>query len=182
MHTLLHLASWSIGEGPSCNDSAALRLRFSDFETAVRLRSLKGDPHAIARLRARLWDEGEPVHRLSEDQVLERIYHMFRKGRLHVCGQRPIWSVVDSDRRQETGEPPPEQKVPEKTEKTWIEIELVDDNGEPVAGEKYRIVLPGGTVREGRLDARGRARLDELDPGNCEVSFPDRDGREWHAA
>jgi hypothetical protein len=183
MHTLLHLADWSIGEGPACDESRPLDLRFSQFEIFNLVRALKYDSYALSTLRRLLWrDSVTAVHRLSEDQVLERICRMFSTGRLHVCGRRPQRVVVDSDVKRETEEKPPERMPSEKKEKTWVEIELVDEQGEPIVGEKYRIVLPGGSVREGYLDARGRARFDDLDPGTCEVCFPDRDAREWRAA
>lgn len=62
--------------------------------------------------------------------------------------------------------------------RTWIAIQLVEerDPERPVAYARYRIVLPDGAVREGRLDASGLARFDDLDPGICHVTFPDLDG------
>ena len=64
----------------------------------------------------------------------------------------------------------------EGAQKTWIEIELTDMEGNPMAGERYSITLPDGAVREGALDARGRAYFGGLDPGECEVRWPARDG------
>ena len=66
--------------------------------------------------------------------------------------------------------------------KTWIEIELVDEDGVPVAREPYTLNLPDGDIRSGTLDSRGRARVEDIDPGTCEVSFPEIDRREWRAA
>ncbi len=61
----------------------------------------------------------------------------------------------------------------EKGKKDWIEIELLDDAGKPVPGEPYRVTLPdGSTVAEGTLDSKGFARIDNIDPGNCKVTFP----------
>lgn len=60
-----------------------------------------------------------------------------------------------------------------KSKKSWIEIELLDDEGKPVPGEAYRITLPdGSTLAEGTLDEKGRARVDNIDPGTCKVTFP----------
>ena len=62
----------------------------------------------------------------------------------------------------------------------WIEIELIDEKGKPVPGEHYRITLPDGTtLAEGRLDEKGRARVDGIDPGMCKVTFPDLDRTTW---
>jgi hypothetical protein len=88
--------------------------------------------------------------------------------------------------KSEEGEkaaPPPAPPPPRPTKtKTWIEIELVDDKGKPVVGERYRIVLPDGSQEEDHLDGHGCARINNLDPGECQISFPDIDGREWSPA
>lgn len=60
--------------------------------------------------------------------------------------------------------------------KTWIEIELLDMDGNPMRGEAYWIKLPDGTVYEGSLDEHGRAYFGELDPGSAEIRWPQRDG------
>jgi type VI secretion system secreted protein VgrG len=62
---------------------------------------------------------------------------------------------------------------------SWIEIELVDDKGKPVAGEAYKITMPDDSVREGTLDGKGFARVGGCDPGTCKVTFPLLDGRSW---
>lgn len=68
-----------------------------------------------------------------------------------------------------------------REEKTWIEIALVDDADppKPIPFKRYRIELPDGSVRQGMLDANGRAMFVGLDPGTCQVSFPDFDDRDW---
>ncbi len=63
--------------------------------------------------------------------------------------------------------------------KTWVEIELLDKQGQPVPNEPYRIELPDGTASEGSTDDRGRARVDGIDPGNCKISFPSLDQSSW---
>ncbi|MFY9727991.1 MAG: hypothetical protein WAJ87_21030, partial [Bryobacteraceae bacterium] len=70
---------------------------------------------------------------------------------------------------------------PENKDKThWIEVELLDESGKPVAGEPYKITLPdGSTVADGTLDNKGHARVDHIDPGNCTVSFPNLDKDSW---
>jgi len=70
-----------------------------------------------------------------------------------------------------------------RKKKSWIEIELVDVHGDPVAGEQYRIVLPDGTtLAEGTLDEKGRAKVTGIDPGTCRVTFPGLDETVWHEA
>jgi type VI secretion system secreted protein VgrG len=66
-------------------------------------------------------------------------------------------------------------------EKTWIEIVLVEEGDPPIpaAYRRYRIRLPDGTLREGALDDRGTARIEGIDPGTCEVTFPDYEKKVW---
>jgi type VI secretion system secreted protein VgrG len=67
-----------------------------------------------------------------------------------------------------------------KDKKHWIEIELLDEAGKPVSGEPYKITLPDGTtVADGTLDDKGRARVDNIDPGTCKVTFPNLDKEAW---
>jgi hypothetical protein len=61
----------------------------------------------------------------------------------------------------------------------WIEIELVGEDGEPIAGEAYRITLADGTVASGSLDEKGLARLEGIEPGTCKITFPNLDQEAW---
>ncbi len=64
--------------------------------------------------------------------------------------------------------------------KHWIGVRLLDDNGAPLAGERYLVVLTDGqTVAKGRTNAQGEAEIRGIDPGSCEVTFPDLDGMTW---
>jgi len=69
----------------------------------------------------------------------------------------------------------------ENKDKThWIEIELLDEAGKPVTGEPYQITLPDGTtIADGTLDDKGRARVNNIDPGTCKITFPNLDQEAW---
>ena len=67
----------------------------------------------------------------------------------------------------------------EEEKTSWVEIELVDEMGNPVPGERYEITLPDGSVTSGTLDGEGYAKVDGVDPGSSEVTFPDRPGLTW---
>jgi hypothetical protein len=100
-------------------------------------------------------------------------------GRL-VAIRAPHPAPVEGFAPEEEAEPPtPRREVREET--TWVRIVLVDDSDppQPVPFKRYVIELPDGSVREGRLDANGAAALTGIDPGVCEVSFPDFDARDW---
>lgn len=72
-------------------------------------------------------------------------------------------------------ETPPERHEPDKDKKGWIEIELKDEEGTPQGGARYRILLPDGTIADGTLDDKGRARVEGFDPGQCKIEFPELD-------
>ena len=64
--------------------------------------------------------------------------------------------------------------------KHWIEIQLNDAEGNPVPGEPYKVTLvDGSTVADGTLDEKGHARVDNIDPGTCQVTFPNLDKTSW---
>lgn len=76
--------------------------------------------------------------------------------------------------------PPEEDDADEEEEETsWIEIELVDEEDNPVPGARYSVTLPDGREARGTLNADGFARLDGIPPGNCEVSFVKIDANAW---
>jgi hypothetical protein len=62
---------------------------------------------------------------------------------------------------------------------TWIELELMEVDGTPVRNEKYKITMPDGSIQYGRLNREGKARIEKLQPGSCQVTFPDRDEEVW---
>jgi len=75
---------------------------------------------------------------------------------------------------------PPETPEEEEKKTSWIEIELVGEDDQPIPGEKYRIKLPDGeTVAEGTLDHKGFARVEGFEPGTCQVCFPNLDKEAW---
>jgi len=74
---------------------------------------------------------------------------------------------------------PPQTAEAKSKKPSWIEIELLDAQNQPVSGEKYLIKLPDKSVVEGVLDAKGFARLNGIEAGTCEVTFPELDGRSW---
>ena len=70
----------------------------------------------------------------------------------------------------------------EQSRNSWISIELKDPQGKPVPNESYEIKLPDGTITSGTLDARGRARVEGIPSGQCQVRFPRLHNSEWRKA
>ena len=63
--------------------------------------------------------------------------------------------------------------------RSWIEIQLIGEDDQPIPSVNYAITLPGGTIVSGTLDRQGMARVANLPPGMCKVSFPDLDKDAW---
>ena len=60
-----------------------------------------------------------------------------------------------------------------KVVKTWIEMEVVDEDGKPMPGQAYQCMMPDGRIEHGNLDSKGRVRFDGIDPGNCAFTLTD---------
>jgi len=56
--------------------------------------------------------------------------------------------------------------------KDWIELELLDENNDPLADEEYEIRFSTGEVRRGRLDSNGQARIEGIPTASHRVHFP----------
>jgi hypothetical protein len=71
------------------------------------------------------------------------------------------------------------EQAEDEKKSSWIEIEMIGEDDKPIAGEKYQITLPDGTVDEGTLDQNGWARVDGFEEGSCKITFPKLDQKAW---
>jgi uncharacterized Zn-binding protein involved in type VI secretion len=55
--------------------------------------------------------------------------------------------------------------------KDYLEIELTDEDGKAIGGVPYKVTLPNGEVRTGKLDGGGKARIEKVPPGKAQVAF-----------
>lgn len=135
----------------------------------IAARLLRGDNHrAIAALLDR------EITDLARLPLARRLADALRLGRVTLWRKRA--RATQSAEGEGTDPTDDEALTPASEPKTWIEIELLDMDGNAMPGERYSITLPDGTVREGTLDGHGRAYFGGLDAGNAEIRWPDRDG------
>ncbi|MET0402114.1 MAG: carboxypeptidase-like regulatory domain-containing protein [Cystobacter sp.] len=66
-------------------------------------------------------------------------------------------------------------KKEEQKPTAWVEFELVDSEGAALEGVTYKLTLPDGSTRQGKVDATGRVRVEGIEPGECTVTFPELD-------
>ena len=155
--------------------SEFLRRFGDDAFLELSLRSLLESEHTVSL-----------VQRRKDTDVLAEAARLLAIGRLRVVR---CWHIATSVPAPEAKPPvpPPDRPrpvpvpptLPIKPVKTWVEIELVDQDERPVAGERYRLVLPDGSTRTGKLGETGRVFVGDIDPGMCQVSFPDIHEKEW---
>jgi hypothetical protein len=162
---------------------AAPRPRYRQAREAIaRLLQEEGGLHHLRMMLAEVMPAGKAEQMPPED-VVATLADGVAAGRFVLIGfrPRPVWSPTFAEEGPPAGEqaPPPEEK---KEEEDWLEIELMDDGDppQPIAGARYVVELKDGTLVEGSLDDKGKARVEGIKKGSTsKVSFPDIDAKEW---
>jgi hypothetical protein len=185
--------------------SAENVLEFSDqASTAMFLRSaMYGGMNMSAyrdALRASM--DCPPLHLLSDHQVIEQLARKLVSRQIRLFDPETHKTAITSngvslpkksDAQQEEDDARAERRkrvaraesaiehaVPIKT--TWIEIELLGEDDQPIPFAKYVIADPDKSiVMRGTLDSKGLARKDRLKPGTYMVNFPEFDKDAWEA-
>jgi hypothetical protein len=158
-----------------------IALRNIDEAIALVRHLLKNDPVQIAAM-AEFIPSDSSLQRSSAEENLRQIASQLVSGRLEVIrtpSGRFGSNTPDSgqDRKAQTDRG---SRAPKKD--SWIEIYLRDRKGRPIAGEKYQIRLPDGSLQEGVLDPYGHAEYYGINPGMCEVNFPGIPDDKWDVA
>jgi hypothetical protein len=120
----------------------------------------------FGRLATAGWESGE-----ARDRVEEDLRGAFEQRALSVLGLPELSAPMLGDQPSPASRP-----RPSTTTRSWIEIELLDDGGRRVATELV-VTLPDGSKM--RPSFSGFLRIEDIDPGLCDIEFPNIDGREW---
>jgi hypothetical protein len=64
----------------------------------------------------------------------------------------------------------------------WIEFELVDQDGNPVPGEPFRVRLPDQSLRTGKTNQEGKVRFECITAGEATVCYTGFDTKDWQGA
>jgi hypothetical protein len=150
---------------------------FQDRESALCfLRRALADLHSISVLRGLAADTLLFVGR-DDDEMLEQLSWLLFEGSLRIV-RLPKEALGGSGEATEVEL----ARVEGRAVKDWVEIVLLDDDDNPVAGAEYEMTLPDGSLETGRTNSAGKARFTGIDPGVCKVSFVRLDERAWNRA
>jgi hypothetical protein len=177
----VEVSSHSGGEASESDDSTCLlRALVRDFRYRdPRVRRAVAD--IVAQLRGRpefdysSLDLGDP----RADAIGNELLRAARAGTLVARRIEPkavLLQLGDGTAEQEEVLGPDPKPVEDLS---WIGVELLGEDGSPIAAEAYRIKLPDGSVREGRLGSNGRAIERGIAPGQCVITFPELDREGW---
>ena len=53
----------------------------------------------------------------------------------------------------------------------WAEIEIKDEKGKAVADKKFKVTLPTGEIKEGKLDSKGKTKIEKIAPGKIKINL-----------
>lgn len=170
---------------PGRSPGAGQRRRFDDLRAATtwlaRFLADPSDARCLRRLAASL-ARGAPLH--DDRDVLATIAAALIQGRLALVRPGPPQEPVAAAPAEEPTrlvEIDDFERITLQRQQHhhWIEIRLVDEDGEVITGERCRIVTSDGVERTGYTDITGVARWTQLPPGPCKLSFPDLDAGTW---
>jgi hypothetical protein len=188
---------WEIYRHGECEDCQPIERLRDRFAARQWLQQFKGNAVAMSALRYMVLRHASPSWRLdraTDDEVIEQAAELLEAGIWHVhepvALRRADTQHVkadggagsqedDSDQQQAQSQKLSRLPDPVPTKLSWIEIRLVDNNGKPVAGAAYEVIMPDGAIRSGNLSSKGVARYDQIPAGECQVKFPKLDAKEW---
>lgn len=112
----------------------------------------------------------------SEEILSDKAAEAILQEKLFISTSKPIARPPEpKDSAPPAAGPRPVELAPPPP-RTWIEVVLKDDKGEPISGEDYWILDPEGNEHTGKTDGAGMARVDGILSGYCQVAFPNIDG------
>ncbi|MCH9687569.1 MAG: hypothetical protein K0V04_39410 [Deltaproteobacteria bacterium] len=159
---------------PPQAEARLVPVRRADAISLLRMRAAEGEPIGDAFPSNTLMP---PATARDRDGATRAQLTQLDEGRLVLWQAVPVQVTTRGDAHYERQDP-----AGVFTERDWLELVLVDENGDPVRDASYEVILPDGSMRIGSLDAQGRARLRDIPSGACEVRFPALGPDEWQAA
>jgi len=128
-------------------------------------------------------DPLSPTESLEDDDLIDWLSSRLDQGRLRVVRiTRPGTEPLGPEHAREVAEAPGELVEQAPDPEHWVEVVLVDMQGDGISGERYELTTPDGKLHEGTTGAGGVVRLASSVSGGCEFTFPDLDENAWEPA
>jgi hypothetical protein len=172
-------------DSTQCDPGSRVSFKNRKLEAMRLLAHWREDVFRMNALRAAARRSGVAVAQCDDAEVVSMYLRWLTTGRFHFCrwsGKLGMGIGVVERAAEAPVEAPELPAQRERTRTAWIEIRLVDEDDKPVPSVAYEIKLPDGSMRRGTLDEEGSAYIGNIDPGECQVSFPDLDARDWRPA
>jgi len=167
-----------IGSGdplPEAAQLAPVDLGFTGAASFVH--QVARDPGALRTLDAATRGLSSPPSLHETDGGLTRITEQLRRSffRVYRDTTAPTLGPIRPFAPAES-EPPPEGV---EVDTHYIEIEVVDQHGDPLPNTAYEITLSNGQVRRGETNDEGLARVERIPDGMCHLHLPEVDRAVW---
>jgi cellulose synthase operon protein C len=127
--------------------------------TPEALTPLLHDPDAPVRENAALAVARDPAHRAAAAARLKEMAAGDPDAYVRAAASRALAGKAPDARAD------------------WIALYLVDFDGAPLGGARYRLVLPDGLAKSGHADNRGIVREEGAPRGDCQIEIVDPQGR-----
>ncbi|MCW8930545.1 MAG: type VI secretion system tip protein TssI/VgrG [Gammaproteobacteria bacterium] len=72
------------------------------------------------------------------------------------------------------------ERPQKKTKQTWLNVIIKDDEGKPVANQKFIVTFDNGHSIKGQVDEEGYAHLEPVPDGKHQIELLEVDMREWN--
>lgn len=137
------------------------------------LEEYASDHMAITQLRMALSEDslGMPVQNLDDAEVLDEVAHRISIGHLWIAEElpEPQPDIPEPDTASSSSAAPPPE-LPRSKKLTFIEFKVIwDVSGEPVKNVRLVVKTPDGVENYHDTNGEGKIRVEEIEPGSCDV-------------
>lgn len=99
---------------------------------------------------------------------------------LEAAESSPGKNIEIKAKKEKAEEKEKEKKKKKEPKKTWVEFQLIDAGGEAVKGEKCKVTLSDGTVKDNlSTDNKGKVKIENITTETAAIQLVDRYDYEW---
>jgi hypothetical protein len=117
--------------------------------------------------------------RLDDGRLRKQITDAVLDGRLLVVAHTPVFHFPPAQPKPELEEAVGSSKAAPAPVNDWFFVQLEDDEGQPLANQRYEVELADGAKKRGQSNAQGIVHLVGVVPGSCKFKLLAKDGSDW---